>query len=71
MIPVVENPVQPQAIVGSSYPFQIRDDLLSTYADVYTPQALAALAALAHFNHDQKELMEARIQRRASRIRDR
>ncbi len=50
---------------------RIRDDLLSTYADVYTPEALAALEALAGFNRDQKELMAARIQRRNRRFRER
>ena len=34
---------------------RIRDNLLSDYADVYTPQALAALEAMAVFNRDQKE----------------
>ena len=51
--------------------FQIRDDLQSTYADVYTPEALSALAAMADFNQDQKELMAARIERRLRRFRDR
>jgi malate synthase len=47
---------------------QIRDNLLSEYPDVYTPEALAALEALAFFNHDQKALMKARIERRARRF---
>jgi len=42
--------------------------LESTYADVYTPEALRAIGALAHFNRVQKELMDARIQRRARRF---
>ena len=71
MIPVVEKNANPQGSSGGSHPFQIRDNLLSAYADVYTPEALHALAALAHFNFDQKQLMAARIQRRARRFRDR
>jgi malate synthase len=47
---------------------QIRDNLLNEYPDVYTPEALAALEALALFNRDQKALMQARIERRARRL---
>ncbi|HJP32469.1 MAG TPA: malate synthase [Candidatus Latescibacteria bacterium] len=50
---------------------RIRDGLESTYDDVYTPAALAALSALAPFNARQKELMAARTARRAQRVRDR
>ena len=67
MIPVAEKPAQQRAVGVASLAFQIRDDLLSTYADVFTPEVLAALSVLAHFNRDQKELMKARIQRRARR----
>jgi isocitrate lyase len=49
----------------------IRDNLLTEYADVYTPEALAALEALAGFNREQKVLMASRIARRARRFRDR
>jgi malate synthase len=49
----------------------IRDDLQRDYHDVYTPEALAALEALAGFNRDIKELMAARIERRARRYRNR
>jgi len=48
----------------------IRDDLLTEYPDVYTPETLAALEALAVFNHDQKQLMRERILRRDRRIAD-
>ncbi len=48
----------------------IRDNLLEEYSDVYTPEALAALEALAHFNKDQKALMEKRYQRRANRAKN-
>jgi malate synthase len=46
---------------------QIRDNLIQTYQDVYTPEVLAALSALAHFNSDIKDVMDARIKRRTLR----
>lgn len=46
---------------------QIRGNLRETYSDVYTQEALAALNALSHFNPIIKEVMDARIKRRASR----
>lgn len=45
----------------------IRDNLKEEYADVYTPEVLEALADLARFNKDIKDLMDARIRRRAAR----
>lgn len=45
----------------------IRDNLLVEYKDVYTPEALASLSEMAHFNKDVKELMNLRIQRRSHR----
>ena len=48
---------------------EIRDHLLTDYADVYTPAALAALEALAPFNADRRALMQARIARRLERAR--
>jgi malate synthase len=50
---------------------QIRGNLQQRYADVYTPQALAALAALAPLDEQRRELMAARTRRRAARARDR
>ncbi|GAA4453573.1 malate synthase A [Nibrella saemangeumensis] len=47
----------------------IRDNLKDTYSDVYTPEALAALSALALFNKPIKKVMAARMQRRAERQR--
>jgi malate synthase len=47
----------------------IRDNLQATYADIYTPEALAALAVLAPFNKRIKEVMATRMQRRATRQR--
>jgi malate synthase len=45
----------------------IRDELARTFADVYTPDALAALTFMAKFNVDQKRLMEERTARREAR----
>ncbi|RKZ18671.1 malate synthase [bacterium] len=45
----------------------IRGDLARTCADIYTPEALAALAALSRFNDDQKKLMIRRTVRREAR----
>ena len=47
--------------------FRINGNLRQTYSDVYTPEVLAAISALAHFNKDIKEAMAARIKRRAER----
>ncbi len=49
---------------------QIRDDLAQKYCDIYTSEALAALAFMARFNQEQKALMDKRSQRRAARIRE-
>jgi malate synthase len=46
---------------------EIRDNLQETYSDVFTPEALSALAALAHFNSIIKEVMAARIDKRSER----
>jgi malate synthase len=54
-----------------SRPLQIRATLETSYPDVFTPEALAALAALAPLDADRKAVMKARINRRATRVRDR
>jgi malate synthase len=54
-----------------SRPFEIRGTLESSYPDVFTPEALAALSALAPLDADRKAIMKARIARRAARARDR
>ncbi|HTE26356.1 malate synthase [Flavitalea sp.] len=46
----------------------INGNLQQVYADIYTPESLSALSALAHFNRDIKEVMTARIQRRKDRL---
>ena len=50
---------------------EIRPGLESHYADVFTPQVLSALDALAAFDGDRKAVMAARIARRDARARNR
>jgi malate synthase len=50
---------------------QIRANLGQAYNDVFTKDALEALAALATLDADRKALMTARIERRTARARDR
>src|SRR5436309_777597 len=50
---------------------EIRGNLANAYADVFTPEAVAALEALAGLDADRKALMAARIERRAARARNR
>jgi malate synthase len=50
---------------------EIRDGLESAYADVYTPEAVAALEALAPFDAARKAVMAARLAARAERARNR
>ncbi len=52
-------------------PFEIRGTLETSYPDVFTPEALSALAVLAPLDADRKTVMKARIARRAARMRDR
>ncbi len=66
----VVDSARPQTASVGRLRFQIRDNLQSAYADVYTPAALEALWAMASFNKDQKELMAARIERRMRRFRN-
>jgi malate synthase len=49
---------------------EIRGNLESVYSDVFTPQAVAALEALADLDADRKAVMKARIERRAARARN-
>ena len=49
---------------------QIRGNLESAYADVFTAEAIAALEALAGLDAERKAVMAARIQRRAARARN-
>ena len=59
-----------QNIASTDPTFAIWDNLAQEYADIYTPEVLAALAHMARFNQEQKALMDKRIRRRAQRIRE-
>src|SRR4029077_8631426 len=48
---------------------EIRGNLENAYADVFTPEAVAALEAVAGLDADRKAVMAARIERRAARAR--
>jgi len=48
---------------------QLRGNLITRYEDVLTPDALGALNALARLDVDRRELMQARLDRRADRHR--
>jgi malate synthase len=50
---------------------EIRGDVEREYAAIYTVEAKAALAALAHLDDDRKAVMEGRMRRRTARARDR
>ena len=50
--------------------FEIRGNLEREYSDVYTPEALAALDALARFDEERKAVLAARTARRAARFRN-
>ena len=49
---------------------EIRGNLANAYADVFTPEAVAALEALADLDAERNALMKARIERRAARARN-
>src|SRR5215470_5788014 len=49
---------------------EIRGNLKNEYRDVFTDEAIAALSALAHLDKDRKQLMAARIERRAARFKN-
>src|SRR5438552_2429376 len=49
---------------------EIRGNLENVYADVFTPEAVAALEALAGLDADRKAVMSARIERRAARAKN-
>src|SRR5688572_24728464 len=46
---------------------EFRSTIKTAYADVLTPDAIRALELVAHFDADSKQLMTARIRRRAQR----
>jgi malate synthase len=58
-------------VSGKAPALEFRDGVEREYPDLFTPEAKAALAALARFDPQRRALMEARIRRRAQRARDR
>src|SRR5689334_10810621 len=54
----------------ASRKFEIRGNLDSAYADVFTSEALAALDALAGLDTERKAVMTARMERRLARARN-
>jgi malate synthase len=56
---------------GIELDLEIRSGLREEYSDVYTREALEALAALAPLNRDRRELMAARLERRRARYENR
>ena len=58
-------------VLGDAFALEIRPGLERAYPDVYTAEAMAALAALAPLDEARRELMRARLERRAARARDR
>jgi malate synthase len=50
---------------------EFQGNLVRAYADVFTPEAVAALEVLAGLDADRKAVMAARIERRAARARNR
>ena len=50
---------------------EIRENLAEEYSDIYTAEALEALAFMAQFNDEQRRLMTERTQRRLARIKER
>jgi len=49
--------------------FEIQDSLESSYSDIFTKEALAALEALSPLDDDRKVVMHSRIERRTTRAR--
>ena len=58
------------ATPGQGPGLQIRNNLASDYADIYTPAALDALGHMSQYNNEQKRLMAERTKRRLTRMRD-
>ena len=54
----------------SACSIEIRGGLEERYSDIYTHDALRVIEALARFDQDRKEVMEARMVNRAARYRD-
>jgi malate synthase len=57
--------------LSETFALEVRAGLERAYPDVYTPQAMAALAALAPLDEARRALMQQRIERRRVRARER
>ncbi len=62
-----DDPTAPSDRRSTPSNIQVRDGLLRRFPDVYTPEALAALEALAPLDAVRRGLMAERIRRRAER----
>ena len=65
-----EAPSRPQTATVGTRKIQIRHGLATDYDDIYTPEVLNALEAMAGFNGEQQELMAKRSARRLGRFRN-
>jgi malate synthase len=54
---------------NTNVPLEFRSGVEGSYGDVLTDEAKAALSFLAHFDRDRREVMDARLERRAARAR--
>lgn len=63
--------VEPVAPIRRGPELEIRGTVERDYADIFTRKAKSALLALAHFEYDRREVMAARLRRRAERARRR
>jgi malate synthase len=57
--------------MGGAIDLEFRGGVKEAYPDVLAPVVVDAMSALAHLNHDRREIMGARIARRKRRARDR
>lgn len=56
---------------GTDLPFKIRAGVQQRYSDVYTPEAIEAIATLSHLAAKRSDLMTSRTARRLARIANR
>jgi malate synthase len=65
------RPVHSSASSTAAPPrLEFRTGLQTSYADVFTPDSIAALGALSRFDDDRKAVMAGRLERRAARVRN-
>ncbi|MQA29892.1 MAG: malate synthase [Luteitalea sp.] len=70
--PLIQYPASRRSFVTTQHrsAVEVRANLGATYPDVLTPQALDLIAALAPFDAERRDVMSARLARRAARARD-